>query len=267
MKNTQETTFLMAAFIAFLLCMPGLSSGQWFSNPGANIGKKNLVVGAEYSQVMHSYELDVNELPTVNERFKLKVTAGLTNWLDLYVEGGGAGLMLDYKENDANTVKNFDSDYKAGLGLGARVRLLNFPNSQTRVFLQGGCFYFKTDDTIEKEDNNNRTIMNRDMKWADLYVGLGVVKRIDFMDVSFGVGFSEIKWWYRDAIEIHEGYGTYFPDKKPWRDSFEISNPVFGFLGLDFILPYEYRVSLQAGITNIDDIGFSAALSQGLERK
>ena len=266
MKNTQETTFLMAAFFAFLLCLPGLSSGQWFSNPGTNIGKKNLVVGAEYSQVMHSYELDVNELPTVNERFKLKVTAGLTDWFDVYVEGGGAGLMLDYKENDANAVKNFDSDYKAGLGLGARVQLLNFLNSQTRVFLQGGGFYFKTDDTVSWDYIDRTLIKNRDMKWADLYIGLGVVKRIDFMDVSVGVGYSEIKWWMRDTIEIHEGNAVTW-DKKPWRDSFEISNPVFGFLGLDFILPYEYRISLQAGITNIDNIGFSAALSQGLERK
>lgn len=256
MKNT------IAAFFAFLLCLPGLSSGQWFGNPGTNIGKKNLVVGVEYSQIMHTYELDVNKLPTVNERFKLRVTAGLTDWFDIYVEGGGAGLMLDYKENDANAVKNFDSDFKAGLGLGTRIQLLNFLNSQTRVFLQGGGFYFKTDDTI----NWGSIIKNRDMKWADLYIGLGVVKRIDFMDVSAGVGFSDIKWWMRDTIEEHVGNAIHW-DKKPWRDSFEISNPVFGFLGFDFILPYEYRISLQAGITNIDDIGFSVALSQGLEKK
>ena len=264
MKNT------IAAFFAFLLCLPGLSLGQWFGNPGTNIGKKNLVVGVEYSQIMHTYELDVNKLPTVNERVKLRVTAGLTDWFDIYVEGGGAGLMLDYKENDANAVKNFDSDFKAGLGLGARIQLLNFLNPQTRVFLQGGGFYFKTDDSIKWDYVDGTQINNRDMKWADLYIGLGIVKRIDFMDVSVGVGFSDIKWWMRDNVEI-EKYdnitgGTEYI-QGPWRDSFEISNPVFGFLGFDFILPYEYRISLQAGITNIDDIGFSVALSQGLEKK
>ena len=52
--------------------------------------------------------------------------------------------------------------------------------------------------------------------------------------------------------------------KKPWRDSFENQSPVFGFFGLDFVLPYEYKISAQAGIRNIDEAEFSIALSQGL---
>ena len=255
----------IAVSLVLLLLCPGMITAELFSNPGTNIGKKNLVVGVEYSQFIHGYEFDTKELPTASGRVKLKVTAGLSDWFDLYVEGGGASLLLDYAENDGNTTKNFDADFNGGLGLGARIRLLNFPNSQTRVFLQGGCFYFKTDDTIEWEYIDRKLVKNRDLKWADLYVGLGIVKRIDFVDLSFGLGFSEIKWWMRDNVEVHEGNAITW-DKQSWRDSFELSNPVFGFLGMDFILPYQYRVSLQAGLTGIDDYGFSVALSQGLEK-
>ncbi len=257
----------IAVFLVLLVCFPCLSMAEFFGNPGANVGEKNLVVGIEYSNIIHEYQLDTIGLPTSSERVKLKVTAGLSDWLDIYIEGGGAGLMLDYKENDTKVSKNFDSDFKAGVGLGARVRLLNFPNSQTRVFLQGGGFYLKTDDTIEWGYSLEPMTRKRDMRWADIYIGLGVVKRIDFVDLSFGVGFSEVKWWMRDIVEEYDSNtgGTKFY-KERWRDSFEIVNPVFGFMGIDFILPYEYRISVQAGLTSIDDYGFSIALSQGLEK-
>jgi len=196
----------------------------------------------------------------------LKVTAGLTDWLDIYIKGGGAGLMLDYKENDPNVIKNYDSDFKPGVGIGTRIRLINLPNSETRVFFQAGGFYFKSNDSIEWEYVDRNLIKNRDMKWADYYAGFGVVKRIDFMDITVGVGFSEIQRWMRDTYEIHQGNAISW-DRKPWRDSYELKNPVFGFLGIDFILPYEYRLSAQAGIRNIDEAEFSIALTQGLEKR
>ncbi|MFC1608446.1 hypothetical protein ACFL47_10805 [Candidatus Latescibacterota bacterium] len=263
MKNS-GVVFLV---LIFLLCCTSQSSAQYFSNPGTNVGKKNLVVGVEYSQIMHTYDLDASEIPTSSERVKLKITAGLSEWLDIYIEGGGAGLLLDYKENDPDVSKNFDSDMNAGIGLGARIRLKNFQNSQTRVFLQGGGFYFKTDDILEWGYAVEPLTKRRDIKWADMYVGLGVVKTIDFIDLSFGIGYSQIKWWMRDYVEQYDSStGGTINLKQSWRDSYESPKPVFGFIGLDFILPYEYKVSVQTGLTGMDDFGFSVSLSQGLEK-
>jgi len=143
---------------------------------------------------------------------------------------------------------------------------MHFADSQTSVFLQGGGFYFKTDETIEWDYFDRTMIKNRDMKWADFYCGLGVVKRIEFMDLNAGIGYSQIQWWMKDNIEVREGNAISW-DSKPWRDSYESNNPVFGFLGVDFILPYEYRVSVQTNLTNVDNYGFAIAISQGLQRK
>ena len=260
MKNT------LLIFLVIIVCFPGASPAELFNNPGTNVGKKNLVVGISYSYAMHDYALDTDKLPTSSKRIMLKVTTGLTDWLDIYIKGGGTNLQLDYMENDSNAIKNFDSDYKVGFGMGARIRLLNFPDSQTRVFLQGGGFYFKTDDSIEWEYIDRTLIKNRDMKWADYYAGLGIVKRVDFMDITCGVGFSEIQWWMRDTYEIHQGNSITW-DRKDWRDSYEVKNPLFGFFGIDFILPYEYRISAQAGIRDLDNAEVSIALTQGLERR
>ena len=257
---------IAAAFLVVMICLPCSSGAELFNNPATNVGKKNLVVGIEYQSIIQEFELDESKaFPSSSERIQLKVTAGLTDWFDIYIKGGGSDLLLDYKENTTNVSKNFESKMEAGIGIGARLRLLNFPNSGTRVFVQGGGFYYKTDDTIERNFPDRTEITNRDMKWADYYAGLGIVKRIDFVDLTFGVGFSQIQWWMKDTIETHEG-NAISGEKKPWRDSFENQSPVFGFLGFDFVLPYEYRVSAQAGIRNMDEAEFSIALSQGLQR-
>ncbi|MBN1294487.1 MAG: hypothetical protein JXB48_21800 [Candidatus Latescibacteria bacterium] len=260
MKNT------IKAFLTLMMCFTGLSRAELFNDPGTNIGKKNLVVGIEYSSFLKEYELDqTKEFPTSSERILLKVTAGLTDWFDIYLKGGGASLLLDYKENYTNVQKNYDSDMEAGVGAGARLRLLNFPNSMTRVFVQGGGFYYKTKDTIEWNYPDRTEITKREMKWADYYVGLGIAKQIDFVDLTFGVGYSQIQWWMKDTIETHQGTAVSW-EKKPWRDSFETKNPVFGFLGFDFVLPYAYRFSAQAGIRNLDEAEFNISLSQGLQK-
>ena len=257
---------VIAVFIVIMICFPCSVWAELFNNPASNVGKKNLVVGAEYQSIRQEFELDeAKAFPVSSERIQLKVTAGLTDWFDIYIKGGGADLLLDYKENTTNVTKNYESKMAGGVGVGARLRLLNYPDSGFRVFVQGGGFYYKTDGSIERNILTGTEITNRDMKWADYYAGLGIVKRIDFVDLTLGVGFSQIQWWMKDTIETHEGNVTSWV-KKSWRDSFENQTPVFGFIGLDFVLPYEYRISAQAGIRNIDEAEFSIALSQGLLR-
>ena len=90
-------------------------------------------------------------------------------------------------------------------------------------------------------------------------------KRMDYIDLNFGVGFSEI--WWEISDENMKIFGTTTTrNQVPKRDSFEIKKPIFGFIGLDFVLPYEYRISMQAGVRSIDDYELSVALSQGLEK-
>ncbi|UCH90214.1 MAG: hypothetical protein JSV49_06140 [Thermoplasmata archaeon] len=235
-------------------------------NPGTQVGKKNLFVGIEYSNMLHTYDLDTKDIETSSERITMKVTTGLTDWMDIYIRGGGAALKLDYAQaSGAN--RNFDSDFKAGFGGGTRIRLLNFVNSGTRVFFQGGGFFLKTDGDIQwNRLDGSILIKERDLKWADLYASLGISKRIDYIDLTFGVGFSEI-WWEITDVEVTRSGTTESRIPRDKRDSFEIKNPIFGFLGLDFILPLEYRLSVQAGIRNIDDAEFSVSLSQGLEKE
>ena len=261
----------MKKMIVFLLILmvfaPNLIFADMFGNPGEQVGRKNLFVGVECSSNMHIYDLDTTKgLETSSERISLKVTTGLNEWLDIFVKAGGANLMLDYKK-ERNAIKNFDSSMNAAFGAGTRIRLLNFVDSGTRVFVQGGGFFFKADDDFQwqKENQSTITTVEREIKWADLYAGFGIVKQMDFIDFNFGVGFSEIKWWIND-VEIDKMGSVETSITKPERDSFETKTPVFGFIGLDFILPYEYRISVQAGIRNLDEAEFGIALSQGLEK-
>ena len=241
-------------------------NADMLGNPGAMVGKKNLFVGAEYSSIMHEYKLDTRGLDTSSERINLKVTTGVTDWLDIYVKGGGSKLTLDYKK-ESNAIKNFDSDFNFGFGGGVRLRLLNFVDSGTRMFFQGGGYFFKaSDDIIWQSDVSTTLTRDRDIKWADMYAGLGIAKRYDFVDLNFGVGFSEIKWWVNDIERTRTGNAENSVTI-PERSSYESRSPVFGFIGIDFILPYEYRLSAQAGIRNVDEAEFSIAISQGLEKK
>ena len=267
-----------AFVLAIIIFIPHTASGEMLGNPGTQIGGKNLFVGIEYTSIMHMYDIDTEGLDTKSERISLKVTTGLTEWLDLFVRAGAANLNLDYKSNDyiyktstvsttwGNASKNFNSDFTAGFGAGTRIRLLNFKNSQTRVFFQGGGFFFKTDNDIRWDLPDGSIITkNREMKWADLYAGLGVSKRMDYIDLTFGLGFSEI-WWEISDENLQQVGTSITKNQMPKRDSFEIKSPLFGFIGLDFVLPYEYRISLQAGIRSVDEAEFSIAFSQGLEK-
>lgn len=250
-----------------LLCLQGTAGAEMFNNPSQNVGKKNLFVGLEYATTDHEYELDTNTaVPISSERISLKVTAGLADWLDLYVKGGGADMTQDYKDTNANVVSNYESDKSAGIGLGGRMRLLNFEDSRTRLFLTAAAYYFKTDSQYETYNSSvDREIVYRDMRWLDLSFGAGIAKRIDFVDLNAGVGFHEVKWWMKDRIERVQGNASSFI-RKDWRDSFEMQDPVFGFIGIDFILPNAYVFSAQAGITDIDQTQFNVSISQGLRR-
>ena len=264
--------------LALILYLPRPAAGEIHGNPGTQVGEKNLFVGIEYTNSMHTYDLDTEELDAASEKILLKVTTGLSDWMDVYIRAGGANLTLDYKTNDyifqtssvtsywGNSSTNYDSDFAAGVGAGTRIRLLNFLNSRVRVFFDGGGFLYKTDGDVRWDLPDGSIITKkRDMKWADLYAALGMSKRIDYVDFTFGVGFSEI--WWEISDENYEQVGnattrTSLPD----RDSFEINNPVYGFIGIDFVLPLEYRISLQAGLRSVDDAEFTIALSQGLEK-
>ncbi len=260
MRNT------LTALLALCLWAPGIPEAELFTNPATNIGKKNLFVGAEYSSITSVYDLDSSDLPVTSERALLRVTAGLTDWLDLYIKGGGVKLSLDYMDRDDTVTQNFNpSKMKPGFGAGTRIRLLDFVNSGTQVFVQGGGFYFNTEGSVLWNYPGKVVEKSREMRWLDLYAGIGVSKRIDFVDLNFGIGFSEIKWWIKDDVREKMGAVT-STVHNPWRDSFETRNPAVGFFGIDFVLPHEYRLSAQAGIRSMDAAQFTIAVSQGLER-
>ena len=255
---------LAGAFL--LLALPIAVEAQFFTDPADNIGKKNLFVGAEYTSVTSMYDLDARDLPITSRRALLKVTAGLSDRVDIYVKGGGVDLSLNYKEIDAKAVKNFSPDkMKPGFGAGTRILLMNFVNSGTRVFFDGGGFYFNANDTVEWIYPGKTVTRDRKMRWLDLYAGVGVSRRIDFVDLNFGIGFSEIKWWMKD--NVGEKVGTVTSTvSMPWRNSFETKAPVLGFIGIDFVLPHEYRLSAQAGVRNMDNAAITISICQGLEK-
>jgi hypothetical protein len=259
---------LGGAFFLIFCVTPALHA-ELFTNPATNVGKKNLFVGAEFSSIKSEYDLDTNDLPISSQRALLKVTAGVTDWMDIYIKGGGVSLLLDYKNLDENVVKNFDTnDMKPGFGLGSRIQLLNHVDSGTRLFIQGGGFYFTSRGSIEWDyTNSGKTVTtDRKVRWLDMNVGLGVSKRIDFIDLNAGVAFSEIKWWIKDTKQEKVGTVT-STTRSDWRDSYELKNPVMGFLGIDFILPHEYRLSVQTGVRTMDSAEVTVSLSQGLEKE
>jgi hypothetical protein len=263
-----------AVLLILTLMTPCLLHADMLGNPGYQVGSKNLFVGVEYTSMMQKFDLDTSDLETSSERVSLKLTTGLSEKFDIFLKVGGASLKLDYRNNNyvyrninyGYAVKNFDSDMEIGFGGGARLRLLNFVDSGIRVFAHGGGYYFQAESDINWQTGTGNFIKEREIKWADLYGGLGIAKRFDFVDLNFGVGFSEIKWWIND-VDVTQSGSFETRTTVPERDSFEYKAPVFGFIGLDFVLPHEYRISAQAGIRNLDEVEFSVAVSQGLEKE
>lgn len=251
---------------------PGICRGDMLGNPGFQVGKKNLFVGAEYSKITHIYDLDTGDLETRSERVNLKVTTGLADWFDIYLKVGGSDLWLNYKENNylGNNLgyasRNFDSEMQVGFGGGTRIRLLNFVDARTRVFVQGGGYYFTASDDIVWQSGASSFAKERDLRWLDMSAGMGIVKQLDIIDVSAGVGLQQIMWWMSDVDVVTSG-SAQTRIVRPDRDSFEMKNPVFGFIGIDVILPQAYRLSAQAGISSMDDYEVSVAISQGLGRE
>jgi len=262
-----------AVLLILTLMTPCLLHADILGNPGFQVGSKNLFVGVEYTSILQKFDLDTSDLETSSERASLKVTTGLSDNIDIFLKVGGGSLKLDYENNNylyknvnyGYAIKNYDSDMNIGFGGGTRIRLMNFVDSGIRVFAQGGGYYFQTDDDIHWQTGSGTFIKEREIKWADIYGGLGIAKRFDFIDLNFGVGFSEIKWWIKD-VDVNKFGSSTTRTTIPERDSFEYKSPVFGFIGIDFVLPHEYRISAQAGIRNLDEAEFSVAISQGLEK-
>jgi hypothetical protein len=134
------------------------------------------------------------------------------------------------------------------------------------VFLQGGGFFFSTSGSAEWNTTGRMVVKDRSMRWLDLNVGVGVARRIDFVDLNAGLGLSEIKWWIRDTRRERVGTEV-ITTHSDWRDSFETRNPVMGFLGIDFILPHQYRLSAQAGVRSMNAAEITVSVSQGLEKE
>jgi len=267
----------IAASALLLMGLPGLLFADMLGNPGTQVGKKNLVVGAEFSAVTQTYDIDTTDLDIASERANLKVTTGLTDWLDVFIKIGAGNLTMKYKDNNysytahgfdvsGNAVSNYESDMNVGFGGGGRIRLLNRVDSGFRIFVQGGAYYLKTNGEASWETDAVTTFTKeRDTKWLDVYAGAGIAKRMDYIDLHAGVGFSQVHWWIQDTdvIKVVNSESSFI---RPERDSWEMKNPIFGFLGVDFVLPHEYRLSVQAGVRNMENAEFSVAISQGLDR-
>lgn len=263
---------IIAPILACMVFGAGTVSAEMFGNPAVQIGKKDLSVGLEYTYAMQTFDLDTSDLDITSQRANLKATTGLTDWLDIFLKAGGAALAQDYENNNyayrnlGYAVTGYDSDMGLGFGGGARVQLYENVDSGFRLFLEGGGYYSKTEGTIVWEPNALTTFTReRETRWADVYTGAGMAKRIDFVDLHLGVGFSQVKWWIADTDIEARGVSasrTIMPE----RDSWEAGNPVFGFFGIDFVLPQAYRLSFQAGARTLENAEFSIALSQGLQR-
>jgi hypothetical protein len=88
---------------------------------------------------------------------------------------------------------------------------------------------------------------------------------MDFVDLHLGVGLSQAKWWINDVDILATGNAR-TRLTQPERSSWETGFPVFGFFGMDFVLPRAYRLTVQAGIRSLENGEVGIALSQGLER-
>ncbi len=250
--------------LAALLGLPAVAWSQMMGNPMEQVAKRNLFVGIEYSTLIHVYDLDTEGIDTTTDIAGLKVTTGITDWLDVFVRAGGARLTLDYEQ--LGWTDNFESDYSAGFGGGGRLRLFNFVNAETQVFLQGDGFVFRASDTFERERPDGSTqVRDREVTWSNLSLGLGLTKRWDYVDITVGATLTEV-WWELNDVEITRFGSATGRVPLDTRDSFETNSPLAGFIGLDCVLPYEYRLSLQGGITDMDNLRFGAAISQGLEK-
>jgi len=181
----------IASILALLIGGAGLVHADMLGNPGMQVGVKNLFVGIEYSTAVQTLDFDTTELDLTTERANLKVTTGLKNWFDIYLKVGGASLMQDYENNSYSyrslgyAISNYDSDMNVGFGGGGRLRLYNNVDTGLRLFVQGGGYYCTTEGEISwQKDALTTFTKDRETTWADVYVGAGIAKRMDFVDLQ-----------------------------------------------------------------------------------
>ncbi len=263
--------FIIAPVIVFMLCCTGTVSADMFGNPAVQIGKKNLSVGLEYTYALQTLDFDTRTIDITSQRANLKLTTGLTRWFDIFAKVGGASLMQDYEnnyyayQNLGYAISNYDSKMNIGFGGGGRLNLYTNVDSGLRFFVEGGGYYLRTEGTIVWQTNALTTFTkDRETRWADVYAGAGLAKRMDFVDLHLGFGVSQVEWWITD-MDVKATGNTVNRFAQPERSSWELGNPLFGFVGIDFVLPLEYRFSVQAGVRTLDNAEFSIAISQGLE--
>ena len=256
--------FILICVLIITALFSGSASGNLIGNPGMNVGKKNLVVGLEYSYMSRKLET-----MTYSNRYLLKATTGLSEWLDIYLTGGGADLSMDYYESKSkvnSTIYDYSSNASGGVGFGVRMRIMNFENRNTRVFIMGDIFGFRTNgEFIEDLGGGQQNVLQRDTIWIDGRCALGITFGFELVELSFGVGAAGVQR-RMDDVKITRSALTSTKVPQARTEPLDYPKPAFGFIGFDFILPLEYRLSFQISGHNIDEGRFSFAISQGLEK-
>ncbi len=255
--------FPMGILIITVLLLTGSASGNLIGNPGVNVGKKNLVVGFEYSYM--SREL---ETMTYSNRYLLKATTGLSDWFDIYLTGGAADLKMNYYQNSSmgSTLYDYSSNASVGAGFGVRIQLMNFENRNTRVFIMGDVFGFRTNgEFIEDMGGGQQNVLQRETLWIDGRFALGITFGFEILELSFGAGAAGVQRRI-DDVKITRTTLTSSEVLLARTEPFDYPKAAFGFIGLDFVLPLEYRLSFQIEGHNLEEGRISFAISQGLEK-
>jgi len=240
----------MKRLLVFLVCSalggggPSLVLASSPGNPLFALGKGRLAVSAEWEQGNRTLDLETESGVTSN-RYWLKGTYGLLDWLDLSAAGGAVD--FDVSTSHGTQSLSFESDHLTfGFCGAAKVRVLHSEEQNVGVFAAINGAHLYTEEFVG-------SLPPEKFSWNEFQLAVGATRRYGFASPYFGVSYSlvdgELTW--------DGGNGEDFRDP---------GGLAFG--GIEISLPGRYAVTFEVNGRiggNSDEISFSVGVSQTTE--
>ena len=235
-------------FIFLLSCMVSWSGASviFASSPGnplGMVGAGRLAISAEWDQDNRDLELDADSEVTSN-RYWLKGTYGLTDWLDV----SGAAGFVDFDVSSLGTrSSSYESDHMTFCFQGGfKLRPFCHEEKKLSAFLTAHGSHLQAKEFVG-------SVRPEKLSWNEFQMAVSVAKKYGFAFPYVGVLYSLVD----GELMLAGGDGPDFQDPG-----------ALAFAGIDFSLPSRYALTFEVrgrlgGDT--DEISFSIGLSQRTE--
>ncbi len=199
----------------------------------------------------------------VSTRLMVKAGVELFEFVNLYVQGGGADLSIE-------EFSDYDADLSGAYGGGVRLNLYRSPHrDRFTLFVEGEVLRYTTDDHVEIEqdctglsgcpdppENFFPRLADEKIQWNEYTVKLGASGRFEGIEPYGGIRLSRVDGKDRIRAKPDENFSEAFhaqPDLEE-DDNFGI------FGGVDIFLDRTEKTALNFEVSLFDQDSFRAAI-------